>query len=679
MPQTPLHAQKQHGFKQLSITRTSTVASDQSSPIQSSEVNRKEIDEEEDDSFSAERPARTKVPRGLTGNNGDGAGLLQGFISARSMARDEHDRNQAGRPGHKHRQIPRPRGAARAETGTAISQEEAQTDDDEVDVRATHTEPDSSSPHLATPILGQPIVSADRLEMEPQSQEQGPILSVSPRRTRQLPGPVQSAFNSMRSKRLPADTATITIGSKTVVSPLRKTRNDLTQQTNDATMRISQFASQLQTFSASASTSKQAVPSGAEVEFRSPDSENRRTPQRHGQSDAEDKSVPIDSDGVEEPQVRADRASKDRAHVLDISGPGIAESRNVSDAERKASEEAKVQALIREAETRRVEPTKHRVKAFKSGGKNDTLFQLMQTLHTSAAKIDAQLTRLSDGLQKYVDEDVTPVTASPENDTAESAEERLSLSVSKEDFRKMKLVGQFNLGFILATRPSEPNTDGTPGHSKGKDELFIIDQHASDEIYNFERLQRQTVVQNQRLVRPRKLDLTAIEEEIVLENKEVLEKNGFLVEIDQSGDEPIGRRCTLTSLPMSREVVFDTRDLEELLALLMDAPPQTSGSAVIRPSKVRRMFAMRACRSSIMIGHTLTAKQMRTVVRHMGEIDKPWNCPHGRPTMRHLMSLDDWEPWEEGDGVVGLRSEDEGGGGSGSVDWAAYVGGRGAS
>lgn len=23
----------------------------------------------------------------------------------------------------------------------------------------------------------------------------------------------------------------------------------------------------------------------------------------------------------------------------------------------------------------------------------------------------------------------------------------------------------------------------------------------------------------------------------------------------------------------------------------------------------------------------------------MGEIDQPWNCPHGRPTMRHLLSL----------------------------------------
>jgi len=27
------------------------------------------------------------------------------------------------------------------------------------------------------------------------------------------------------------------------------------------------------------------------------------------------------------------------------------------------------------------------------------------------------------------------------------------------------------------------------------------------------------------------------------------------------------------------------------------------------------------------------------VVDRMGTMDQPWNCPHGRPTMRHLHSL----------------------------------------
>lgn len=27
------------------------------------------------------------------------------------------------------------------------------------------------------------------------------------------------------------------------------------------------------------------------------------------------------------------------------------------------------------------------------------------------------------------------------------------------------------------------------------------------------------------------------------------------------------------------------------------------------------------------------------VVHHMGTMDQPWNCPHGRPTMRHLSDI----------------------------------------
>lgn len=40
-----------------------------------------------------------------------------------------------------------------------------------------------------------------------------------------------------------------------------------------------------------------------------------------------------------------------------------------------------------------------------------------------------------------------------------------------------------------------------------------------------------------------------------------------------------------------------------------------------------------------MVGSALDMRQMRSVVRHMGETLQPWNCPHGRPTMRHLTSL----------------------------------------
>ena len=30
---------------------------------------------------------------------------------------------------------------------------------------------------------------------------------------------------------------------------------------------------------------------------------------------------------------------------------------------------------------------------------------------------------------------------------------------------------------------------------------------------------------------------------------------------------------------------------------------------------------------------------MNSIVEHMSKMEHPWNCPHGRPTMRHLVNL----------------------------------------
>ncbi|KAM3505513.1 hypothetical protein MY11210_007929 [Beauveria gryllotalpidicola] len=233
---------------------------------------------------------------------------------------------------------------------------------------------------------------------------------------------------------------------------------------------------------------------------------------------------------------------------------------------------------------------------------------------------------------------------SVEDLSAADAESRLQLIISKEDFGKMRVAGQFNMGFIIAVRPRASSAPSN-GNDSSNDELFIIDQHASDEKYNFERLQSSTVVQSQRLVHPKTLELTALEEEIVMENLPAIEANGFKILVDTSGDSPVGGRCMLTALPLSRETAFSLEDLEELIAILGDTPGGGGGgdTQIPRPAKVRKMFAMRACRSSVMIGKALTTSQMYGLVRHLGELDKPWNCPHGRPTMRHLCRLQAWD------------------------------------
>lgn len=366
-----------------------------------------------------------------------------------------------------------------------------------------------------------------------------------------------------------------------------------------------------------------------------------------------------------------------------IGGPSLLDAETavdddayIDESTKKVFEDAKVAAMIAAAEARAIIPTQEQIKRAKSllkpktGSKNATV-HLSKTIRTTAEQLAKQVAALKSALGRY--EKSGGVNRDAESGlNFANAEERLSLTIHKSDFAEMNIVGQFNLGFILATRTSPDSSD----------DLFIIDQHASDEKYNFERLQANTVVQSQRLVRPKQLSLTAVEEEIVIEHRHALEANGFIVSIDEEA--VVGERCSLVALPLSREVTFTLRDLDELISLLVESPPaptfpkDLAGTQVgtragmqrhiPRPSRVRAMFAMRACRSSVMIGKSLSKPQMRKLVGHMGMIEKPWNCPHGRPTMRHLCGLGVWDSagWEEGQRLDGEEDDRV-------TDWAGWV------
>ncbi|CAH2353110.1 DNA mismatch repair protein Pms1p [[Candida] railenensis] len=236
-----------------------------------------------------------------------------------------------------------------------------------------------------------------------------------------------------------------------------------------------------------------------------------------------------------------------------------------------------------------------------------------------------QQNRSSKSLNKKKIDDITKKT---------EAEDKLTLTVSKTDFLKMKVIGQFNLGFILVTRP--------PTSSQPFPDLFIIDQHASDEKFNFEKLQSTTVFQSQPLVIPQTIELTSMDELLVSDNIEIFKKNGFNIRFNE--DDSPGERIKLISLPLSKQTIFDLSDFHEIIHLVKESDNVKS---TVRCSKIRTMFASRACRSSIMIGQFLKKNTMEMVVRNLAGLDKPWNCPHGRPTMRHLMELKDWKSFDK--------------------------------
>ncbi|EUB64680.1 Mismatch repair endonuclease PMS2 [Echinococcus granulosus] len=203
------------------------------------------------------------------------------------------------------------------------------------------------------------------------------------------------------------------------------------------------------------------------------------------------------------------------------------------------------------------------------------------------------------------------------NLTESAAQSELTSIFRKEWFRDMRVIGQFNKGFIVCQH---------------EEDLFIVDQHASDEKHRFENLCANHQFTSQPLVVPQRLVLNAVQEHLLEENMDVFSESGFIFSTDENA--PLGQRFHLISAPMSEGKVFGLADIEEMLFVLSE-----SLSRNCRPSRLRDMLASRACRSAVMIGTVLDHKQMARIVSNMSTMEHPWNCPHGRPTMRHLFHL----------------------------------------
>ena len=126
------------------------------------------------------------------------------------------------------------------------------------------------------------------------------------------------------------------------------------------------------------------------------------------------------------------------------------------------------------------------------------------------------------------------------------------------------------------------------------------------------------------------------------DHMEVFQKNGFDF---VSGDDGSLR---MTAVPHCLGVTFGESDLIEMIGKIeqgerslwhLEAANPENRSYALHPSKFRSLLASKACRSSIMIGKALDKLQMRRILDNLSTLVSPWNCPHGRPTMRHLARL----------------------------------------
>lgn len=155
------------------------------------------------------------------------------------------------------------------------------------------------------------------------------------------------------------------------------------------------------------------------------------------------------------------------------------------------------------------------------------------------------------------------------------------------------------------------------------------------------------------------MQLSPAQEQLAEAHFEVFKLNGFNLVHDYS--RPPGRRIRITALPTCQGLVFGEKDVHDLLYNLEEVErgepdgnasslPGHSGlldltghrglgsaTALPRPRKVWQLLACRACRGATMIGTALRVNEMKRILDNLSSLEQPWNCPHGRPTVRHLI------------------------------------------
>eukprot|EP00210_Caulerpa_lentillifera_P001133 g1092.t1 len=187
---------------------------------------------------------------------------------------------------------------------------------------------------------------------------------------------------------------------------------------------------------------------------------------------------------------------------------------------------------------------------------------------------------------------------------------------NKASFQDLDVIGQFNLGFILAKHHSD---------------VYIIDQHSSDEKSTFENLMETTQITRQPLISPLSLHLSAVEADVIRSHIYLFDLNGFQFD----GIEDMTNELKLIAVPCSQNQMFTEADLFELIQKIQseefhDSQPPSKkrrleqpllNGGIPRPDKVRSMLAMRACRASVMIGSPLTLQQMIKIVHRYSAME----------------------------------------------------------
>ena len=156
-----------------------------------------------------------------------------------------------------------------------------------------------------------------------------------------------------------------------------------------------------------------------------------------------------------------------------------------------------------------------------------------------------------------------------------------------------------------------------------KDKLYIIDQHAAHEKVKYEEFMKKFEAKellSQTLNPPIIISLSSKEETVLKDNWDIFSSLGF--NIEEFGGNEYAIRCVPMDLYGQNEQSLFLSVLDEL------CEDDNKGTLTIE-----QKIASMSCKAAVKGNSKLSKEEMIALVDQLLELENPYNCPHGRPTI----------------------------------------------
>lgn len=166
--------------------------------------------------------------------------------------------------------------------------------------------------------------------------------------------------------------------------------------------------------------------------------------------------------------------------------------------------------------------------------------------------------------------------------------------------------------------------------SEADNKLFLIDQHAAAERYNYEKLQREFIERKnykKQMLIPLMFDFSVDEAAEVRNNLDKFEELGIVFE--EFGD---------NSYVVREFPGWIEEDEEQMIKIIVEKVLRNNN---ITFNELRNdAIAMASCKMSIKANQVLTDVEMKKVISDLYECKNPFTCPHGRPIITKMEKKD---------------------------------------